>query len=196
VTRPTVTTEVLDATPTGHCTEFLYDDGANDELIACAAHGGGVEPGTAEQAIELATGRAEATCWARLGYDEGTAFEEYHPASTAIGPGDHPLLSAVADRGFDTVVSFHGLADEGVLVGGGIDAETKRTVARRLDAAVTPAAAVASESAYAGVSPENFVNWLAAGEGGLQIEQGPRVRSEESEAVRSVVESLLEEGRI
>jgi phage replication-related protein YjqB (UPF0714/DUF867 family) len=195
VSRPTVRTAHLGETATGHCTEYLYDDRSNDGTLVCAAHGGGVEPGTAEQAIELAT-TLGATCWARLGYDEDDAFEEWHPPSSSIGVADHPLLSAIADREFETVLSLHGLGDEGVLVGGGAAAETKRSVANCLDERVTPPVAVVSEGPYAGTNPDNFVNWLAAGSGGIQIEQGPAVRRTESQAVVEVLEELLESGAV
>lgn len=193
--RRTFTTAPLDETPTGHCTELLYDDGASDDLLVCAAHGGGVEPGTAEGAIELATRLPEATCWARLGYDREDAFGAYHPPSTAIDPADHPLLASIADRGFATVVSLHGLADEAVLVGGGTDEATKRAVADRLDRALPADVDTVSQGEYAGVSPENFVNWLGEG-GGLQVEMGPTVRAERGDAVVSALAALRAEGRL
>lgn len=199
VPRPIVTTRPLDVSDGSHLTEYLYDDGENDAVLVCAGHGGRVEPGTASQAIELAARLPRASCWARLGYDgvddteadaDGEAFERYHPASTAIGPDDHPLLDAIADRGFETVISLHGLADEAVLVGGGVAAETKRRVARRLDGVLAHDVEIATESAYAGVSPRNFVNWLAE-DGGLQLEQGPDVRSDPTGAVVDVLEALV-----
>lgn len=196
--RPTITTRVLDVTDTGHRTEFLYDDGASDEVVVCAAHGGRVEPGTAGQAVELAARLPEASCWACLGYDDDDAeFERFHPPSTAIDPGDYPLLARIADREFRTVVSLHGLGEDGLLVGGGVAPEVKRRVRDRLDGAVDADVRMVSEGAYAGVSPANFVNWLAAdGRGGLQLEQGPDVRDDESGAVVDVLESLLREDRL
>lgn len=192
VSRRSIATRPLDVTPTGHRTEYLFDDGENDGVLVCAAHGGEVEPGTAETAIELATRLPSATCWAVLGYDDESAFDRWHPPSTAIDPADHPLLAAIADRDFETVVSLHGLADEGLLVGGGTDQTTKEIVRDRLDPVVTADARIVSEGEYAGVHPDNFVNWLAAGEdGGLQIEGGPRVRSREAGAVVDVLVELL-----
>jgi len=196
VTRPTVTTRPLDVSGRGHLTEYLYDDGENDDVLICAIHGGGVEPGTAAQAIELATRLPEATCWARLGYDgDGEAFEQYHPPSTAIDPDDHPLLDAVADRGFGTVISLHGLADEAVLVGGDAGAATRDRVAARLDAALDRPVETVAEGEYAGVSPRNPVNWLAE-DGGIQIEQAPTVRSDGTGPVVEVLETLVREGAL
>ncbi|WP_440765991.1 poly-gamma-glutamate hydrolase family protein [Natronorubrum sp. DTA7] len=186
-------THRLEETDTGHYTELLYDDGGNDEILVCAAHGGHVEPGTAEQALDLAARLPRASCWACLGYDEQRSpFELWHPPSGAFSPDDYPLLGEIADRAFKTVVSFHGLGDDRVLVGGGIDAGTKRAVSDRLEDAVTPPVEPVSTGPYAGVSPDNFVNWLARDGGGLQLEQSRTVRIEECEAVNSVLEGLLE----
>jgi phage replication-related protein YjqB (UPF0714/DUF867 family) len=196
VSRPTITTRPLERTATGHYTEFLYDDGSNDEVLVCAAHGGGVEPGTAEQAVELATRLPDASCWACLGYDDdGDAFDRWHPPSSAIEPEEYPLLESIADRGFGTVISLHGLAGDRVVVGGGIDAGVKRRVSERLEAAVTGTVEAVSDGPYAGVSPDNFVNWLARGDrGGLQIEQSPAVRADESDRVVDALAALVADG--
>lgn len=194
MSRPTITTQPLERTATGHYTELLYDDGSNDAVLVCAAHGGRVEAGTAEQALELATRLSDASCWACLGYDaDGDEFEQWHPPSSAIDPADYPLLESIADRGFETVISLHGLAGDRVVVGGGIDIDCKRRVSDRLDDAVTAPVEAVSDGPYAGVSPNNFVNWLARGDrGGLQLEQSLAVREDESDRVVAALETLVE----
>ena len=192
MTRATFRTRRLETTDTGHYTELLYDDGTNDDILVCAAHGGQVEPWTAEQAVELAARLPEASCWACLGYDdERKPFELWHPPSSDFAPAEYPLLGEIADRGFETVVSFHGLGDDRVLVGGAIVPETKRRVGDRLERAVSAPVETVSSGPYAGVSPDNFVNWLSAdGAGGLQLEQSRPVRDEEREAVVDGLEEL------
>ena len=196
MSRPTFRTRRLEETDTGQYTELLYDDGETDEVLVCAAHGGRIEPGTAEQAVELAARLPEASCWACLGYDdERNPFDLWHPASSAVSPDEYPLLGEIADRGFRRVVSFHGLGDERGLVGGGIDAATKRRVSDRLADAVTAPVKPVSDGRYAGVSPKNFVNWLSRdGAGGLQLEQGRAVRDDQRRAVVAALEELFEEG--
>jgi len=189
-----LTTRHLAGTETGHCTELLYDDGDNDAVLVCAAHGGGIEPGTAETAIDLATDLDEVSCWARLGYDEESAFDAWHVPSTAIEPRDHPLLARIADREFDAVLSLHGLSDEGVLVGGATDRDRKRRVADRLTAAVDVPVEVVDSGPYGGVSAENVANWLAA-DGGLQVEAGPSVRNDPADPVGAVLADLVREWR-
>ena len=184
MTRRRIRTEPVAVTESGHLTEFLYDDGGNDEVLVCAAHGGRVEPDTGELAVELAMRVPGATCWATFGFDEAVgAYEEWHPPSKAIDPADYPLLDGIADRGFETVLSLHGLGDDEVLVGGRVDSAMKRAVADRLDAALSIPASPVSEGEYAGVNSENFVNWLAADGAGLQVELGETAREDEADAL-------------
>jgi len=196
VVRSRITTRPCETTETGHVTELLYDDGETDEVLVCALHGGNVEPGTAEGALELATRLPNATCWARLGYDDGGAFEAWHPPSKEVGPGEHPLLAEVADREFDTVVSLHGRADEEVVVGGAAGAATKRVVRDRLGDALPVPVRTASDGPYAGVHPQNPVNWLAAGEGGVQLELAPSARGEHAATVRETLADLVADGQL
>lgn len=198
VTRATFKTNVCETTDTGHLTELLYDDGANDDIVVCAAHGGRIEPGTSEQAIELAAQLPRASCWACLGYDENAdEFDQWHSPSTAIRLDDYPLLDKIADRGFETVISLHGLATEGLLVGGGIDAGVKQHVSRYLDEAVSADVETVSEGPYAGVRSDNFVNWLAEGQtGGLQLEQGPTVRADEFDMILTALEDFITLNRL
>lgn len=194
MTRRFISTQPVEVSETAHLVELLYDDGEHDGTVICAGHGGAVEPGTAELAIELAAAAENAVCWATLGHEgNGSAFERFHPPSTAIDPGEYPLLGEIADRGFEHVLSIHGLADDDVIVGGGTDGETRQQVADRLDEALSVPVIVASEGQYSGTHPENFVNWLAASGGGLQLELGPTARSDEAPELQSVLETVLAE---
>lgn len=186
-------TAVLDVTDTGHLVELRYDDGESDERLVCAAHGGAVEPGTTERALELATQLPGTVCWTCLGRDDGGAFDQYHPPSSSFSPASYPLLGAVAEREFASVLSLHGLADDEILVGGATDARRKRRVRDALAETVSVPVETVATGAYAGTSPDNFVNWLAA-DGGLQLELGPTPRSEESDAVVDCLARLCREG--
>ncbi|THE65685.1 hypothetical protein D8Y22_05790 [Salinadaptatus halalkaliphilus] len=193
MTRRTITTYPIAVTDTGHLLEQLYDDGETDELLFCAGHGGDVEPGTAALGLELATGHETAAYWATLGHEsDGSAFDAWHPPSTAIDPAEYPLLGRIADRGFETVISIHGLADDEILVGGGLEEPTKTRVARHLEDAVPVPVSVATDRQYAGTHPDNFVNWLAADGAGLQLELGPTVRGSQADALERSLRSLLE----
>lgn len=193
MTRRRLATRPVESTDTGSLVELLYDDGESEDVLFCAGHGGDVEPGTAELALELATGHCSATCWATLGHEsDGSAFDSWHPPSTSIAPDDYSLLDRIADRGFRTVLSIHGLADDEVLVGGGIDKSVKTRVAEQLNEALSVPVAVANRQQYAGTHSENFVNWLAAGGAGLQLELGPTIRGPEADELERSLRELLD----
>jgi len=186
VTRRFISTQPVEVSETAHLIEMLYDDGSHDGTVVCAGHGGAVEPGTAELALELAMDAERAVCWATLGYEgDGSAFERFHPPSKAIDPPEYPLLGEIADRGFEHVLSIHGLADDEVIVGGGTDESVKESVADRLDSALSVPVRAVTDGQYSGTHPENFVNWLAESGGGLQLELGPTARSDEVDRVRT-----------
>lgn len=196
MTRRFISTQPVEVGETAHLLELLYDDGGHDGTVICAGHGGAVEPGTAELALEVAMNDDTATCWATMGYEgNGSAFDRFHPPSKAIDPAEYPLLGKIADREFEHVLSIHGLADDEVLVGGGTGKETKEAVANRLDETLSIPARVTENGQYAGTHPENFVNWLAESGGGLQLELGPTARSAEATELNAELSALLAEWR-
>lgn len=194
MSRRFISTQPVEIDDTGHLLELLYDDRDNEGTLVCAGHGGAVEPGTAELALEVATATDDASCWATFGHaSEGSAFERFHPPSTALSREEYDLLDRIADRGFEHVLSIHGLADDEVLVGGATDDETKADVAQRLDDSLPVPVRVVTDGQYAGTHPENFVNWLAGSGGGLQLELGATVRGERRAQLRAELLDLLEE---
>jgi len=181
VTRRRLRTRPHAVTDTGHLTELLYDDGESDGTVVCAFHGGDVEPGTAELALEVATRVPSVVCWAVLGYDDGGAYDAWHPPSKAVGPGEYRLMDRVVDRGFRQVLSLHGLAEEAVVVGGRAPADRRASVCERLDAALPLPVRTATDGPYAGRHRSNPVNRLAVGPGGVQVELGPAARGDHAE---------------
>jgi phage replication-related protein YjqB (UPF0714/DUF867 family) len=101
-------------------------------------------------------------------------------------------LDRIADRGFRTVISIHGLADDEVLVGGAITETAKTKVATHLDGALSVPVSVASKKQYAGTHPDNFVNWLADDDAGLQLELGPTVRGPQADNLKRSLRVLLD----
>lgn len=192
MTRRFISTQPVEVSETAHLIELLYDDGTHDGTLICAGHGGAVEPGTAELALEVAMDADSATCWATLGYEgDGSAFDRFHPPSTSVEPAEYPLLGEIANRGFGHVLSIHGLADDEVLVGGGTNTERKETVADRLDETLSVPVRVVNDGQYAGTHPENFVNWLAESDGGLQLELGPSARGAQAPDLRRALGAVL-----
>lgn len=180
----------------GRFVEELVDDGAADDLVAVAPHGGHVEPGTGLQAARLAARVAAdggaAVCWRCRGTAPGGgAFDRWHVPSTELDPVALPLLARVADRGFDRAVAFHGYGGTGVLVGGAVPDDRKRAVADAVSRVVDAPVEVTHGGPYGGTSPDNVVNWLPAGGGGVQLEQGEAVRAGAWRAVADAVADVV-----
>lgn len=188
-------TRVLAEDDTGRLEEVLLDDGDNERVLVCAPHGGEIEPHTDEQARMVAQRLgSRASCWVCRGSTGGDvgAFDRWHVTSTAIEPADFPLLAEIAHRGFDRVVSFHGLdARNGVLVGGLAPRAEKRRLETALDDRLPVTVRAVSAGHTAGVSRDNLVNWLSGRRGGIQLEQGRETRDEHWPAVAATVATVV-----
>jgi phage replication-related protein YjqB (UPF0714/DUF867 family) len=154
--------------------EVLRDDGEQSALVACAPHGGWIKYPTDRQSAHVADALGAAE-WSCAGYNSGGgAFDRWHVTSTAVDRRSFPKLDRIADRGFDHAVSFHGFSEDGIAVGGGAPRSLRAAVRDEIDAATDGRYDVPLADpggAYAGNSPESFVNWLASDGDGVQIEQ-------------------------
>lgn len=183
--------------------ERLVDDGFHTGLLAAAAHGGKIEVNTDEQAEYLAALLPGISSWICKGWRNPTgAFNRWHIDSSELSPNSFPGLGAIADRGFTHVVSFHGMSEPGVLIGGRASLELRETLrAAIVDAIGDPSVPIVvsgDDGPLSGVGASNFVNWLTAGlNGGIQIEQSLLVRTQYwaavVEAVASVMGPLIDE---
>lgn len=188
VVKPALSREA--ARTRGEYTENVVD--GTDRLVACAPHGGFVEPGTGPQARRVA-GATGATAWYTAGYrDGGGAYDRWHVSSTDMSRASYPGLDSIADRGFDRAVAFHGWRQSGVGIGG-LAPESERLELRDRITAETPLdATLVREGQYAGDTESNLVNWLtASGRGGVQLEQSRRAREAFGETVAGIVAELF-----
>ena len=182
------TTVTLDENSTGEFTETLIDDGENDELLVCAPHGGHIEPGTAKQARYVAKQLGSCcTAWICEGTSSKSAFDEWHVPSVEISTVQFPLLRRIVHRGFKHVVSFHGCTPDKLIVGGRADFRTRVALVKKLAGGVDFPTELSFGGSYGGVSPYNIVNWLADSFGGLQVEQGRKIRDKYWKAVATTV---------
>ena len=168
-----------------------YVDGSSGSTAALAPHGGTVEPHTDDQALAYA-GRVDCPAWLCQGYvRDGGAFGEWHVTSTEIDPTDYEYLARLYPDGVEVAVSFHGFRGDGILVGGGIERRHKRELASRLRASIDSSVEVVSPgNPYAGTDSANVVNRVSR-RGGIQLEEGVRVRSELGATVVDVVASFV-----
>lgn len=163
-----------------------------DRLVACAPHGGFVEPGTGEQARQVADATG-ATAWYTAGYrNGGGAYDRWHVTSTDMSRASYPGLDDVADRGFDRAVAFHGWSERGIGIGG-LAPESERVRLRDRIARETPLdVSLVQNGEYAGRSESNVVNRVTAdGRSGLQLEQSSDAREEFGGTIARIVADLF-----
>jgi phage replication-related protein YjqB (UPF0714/DUF867 family) len=185
----------------GEFVEQLIDDGVQSGLLVAAVHGGRIEFLTDHQAERLVELLPGVSSWICKGWrDPEGAYARWHVESKNLSPNSFLGLAALADRGFEHVVSFHGMSKEGVVIGG-LASQSLREELRAaiVDAIGDPNLSVevaVEDGPLTGSEPANFVNWLTAdGHGGMQIESGPRTRtlywSAIAEAIAGVIGPLL-----
>jgi len=191
----------VEAVENSEFVERLDDHWHQQQLVAIAPHGGGIERHTDEQAELLASvlGCDRASVWRCRGFKlGGGAFERWHITSTDIHESSFPLLKKISCRGFAYAIAFHGFSEADVLVGGGAPLALKEEVADAVERALTGSGirvrvATASEH-YDGDSADNIVNRLTAGgANGVQIEQSLEAREGFWKAIALAVAGVYNE---
>lgn len=175
--------------------ERLVDDGSHTGLVVIAPHGGAIEFNTDRQA-EAVTAALGCSSWICKGWRKGGGtYTRWHITSTKISPNSFLGLGQIARRNFTYAVSFHGLSSGGVLIGGAAPIELKMVLRSAIldalsDGSINVDIAMANEP-NSGVSAKNVVNWLTlGGTGGIQLEQGPKVRQDHWQEVANAVISV------
>jgi phage replication-related protein YjqB (UPF0714/DUF867 family) len=195
--KPVVTSGLTDAEAQAadEFVERLVDDGENDGLLVIAPHGGGIEINTDLQA-ETVTAALACSSWICKGWKAGGGcYDRWHITSTQLSPRSFPGLGAVANRAFAYVVAFHGMSEDGVLIGGAAPKELKQMVREAILAELSDPdiqVTIAKPGDYnSGASEESVHNWLTnGGIGGIQIEQSMKVRTEHWQEVANAVIKL------
>jgi phage replication-related protein YjqB (UPF0714/DUF867 family) len=193
VPHPTLTD--VEAKELGEFVERLHDDGQSSALIAIGPHGGDIERRTDDQAERVASHLTAlgAASWVCRGYKPGGgASDSWHITSEDLDPRSFPLLRSVAGRGFTDAVSFHGLGENLVIVGGMADLTLQEDIRDAIiraiaDPIVEVRLALPSDESN-GHSERNLVNRLTAGGGnGVQVEQGLDIRDAHWDAIADAV---------
>lgn len=163
------------------------------DVCVIAPHGG-MEPWTATQAKALAR-EINAPLWACVARGSGVdLFGTWHITSTKISNESFSYLSQLSSKEIDLCVSFHGMTDDGIYIGGLGDPTLQKALRDQLVIDLPPDidVEITTAGSYAGRSPANITNRLTdSGRGGIQIEQSKHVRSEHHKTVVDSVATIL-----
>lgn len=162
------------------------------EYIVTAPHGGDIEYNTEIQAQTCHDYLANSSLWACHGHGGvNGAFERWHLTSTDLHPNSFPGLADANAVDYSAAVSFHGYSGDKVLVGGAAPLDVREAVVAALDEIDDTTVELASDESLDGDSPDNFVNWLAGGDG-IQIEQSYSFRDTHAEeSAQRVAKAIL-----
>ena len=145
--------------------ERLSDNGNNDGLVVIAPHGGMIERKTCDQAAMVAAALS-CSSWVCKGWKAGGGCStRWHITATKISPRSFPGLSLIANRGFAYSVAFHGMAADGILIGGAAPQDLKQMLKTELKDVLNNSVDVKVASPNdnnSGTSAKNVVNWLTA----------------------------------
>lgn len=180
--------------------EFLDETSSSQsDVVFCAPHGGVIENYTDEMAKwahdYMVSNSKNSSCWGCIGHQDSIgAYNAWHITSTDISRNSFPYLDDIGDRNFTNAVSFHGYGEADIAVGGGASSLLKAEVKGAIEAIVGSSydVVVVSSGPYAGVDPDNFVNWLTNnGSGGVQIELPYGARSSYGQAIAEAVAAVF-----
>lgn len=183
----------------GEFVERLDDADKTTNLIACAPHGGGIEPYTDRQAERVASklGSSKASSWRCKGWlSGGGAHDRWHVEATRISRNSFPLLETISERKFTHCVCFHGWSSGGILIGGRGPLDIKQAIQAAINTAIkdpTIDVTIADQDdAFNGDDQANLVNWLTKdGAGGIQLEQSYVARSTYWQQIADAVASVF-----
>ena len=167
------------------------------KLLCIAPHGGDIDLKTDLQTIRLVEKLPEMSFWMCQGYRKGGgAFTAWHTTSNDISPNSFPCLQEISKQKFDICISFHGMQNGGILIGGGASNDLKLKLKCHLEKLVYDENVEIRISTWQdncnGLSKRNVCNWLTkGGMGGIQLEQDRYVRNVYWKEVTDAVYAFL-----
>lgn len=172
---PRVPSEDMDGDEAAEAGEFVEESiMGDDELLVLAPHGGRIAPYTVDQARMVADLHPDTTNWHGLGYGMDTSFYRWFVPSAEFSLASYPQLAEVAEREYEYAVSFHGVNDDYIHVGGTAPEELRQEIVDAIDEALphdgSPVAL--GHSGYTAESDVTLVNRMTTDQsGGIWIGQ-------------------------
>ncbi len=185
----------------GEFIERIHDDGTQAHLLLLAPHGGDIERHTDEQALRVreTLGAGRASVWVARGFKfppskKGpSTFLRWHITSADFSEVAFPGLGKVGNRKYAHAVSFHGMENPGLLLGGSAPKELRGELKAELEKVLPPSVTVKVAGANDGLNgdgPRNIVNRYCP-TGGIQIEQGSVARREHGMLIADTVAAFF-----
>lgn len=171
---------------------------SDKRLCVAAPHGGNIELKThlqAERVFELLNDQnKDVDCWRCKGFKSGGGtFARWHITSTEIDRRSFPKLDSIANKGYDHCVTFHGMSEDDIIIGGLAPTALKQEIKDALDAALQGTdieVFVLTSGPYGGQDEDNLVNWLCDG-AGVQIEQSYEARVDHWQTIADAVAGVF-----
>lgn len=202
--------DYMEARRRGGFAETVWDDGQQDTLLLMSLHGGDIEFGTDDVPIrcykKMQREGVPASAWMCHGFNNSfnsDAFTNWHTSKPCRSIDSYPGLTQIADRRYEYTVSIHMQGKDAnrdeyyIGVGGRIDDDIREAVAERLhDRTGKTVETDHDEMQWSGTHDLNAVNYLAKGDGGLQLELTPgtayRYRKKVAQTIYDVFSELIE----
>ncbi|NLV12662.1 poly-gamma-glutamate hydrolase family protein [Haloarcula argentinensis] len=171
-------------------------DMGGSEYAVLAPHGGQIQPFTGGQVTRLQSEFADTnlTSWKLQGYGTGTSFYRWYVPSAELSIICYPRLAELSEQTYDYAVSFNGINEKTIYVGGAASENIRQSVADAIDSALPHDGSPVKlgESHYAADSPQTLVNRVTENQSnGIWIGQPIADRRKYSDLIADAVGSTL-----
>lgn len=169
------------------------------EYAVLAPHGGQIQPFTGGQVTRLRSEFSDAsvTSWKLQGYGSDTSFYRWYVPSAELSTICYPRLAELSEQTYDYAVSFNGINEKTIYVGGAAPEDIRQSVADAIDSALPHDGSPVKlgESHYAADSPQTLVNRVTENQSnGIWIGQPIADRRKYSDLIAAAVGSALFDG--
>jgi phage replication-related protein YjqB (UPF0714/DUF867 family) len=169
------------------------------EYAVLAPHGGQIQPFTGGQVTRLRSEFSDAsvTSWKLQGYGSDTSFYRWYVPSAELSTICYPRLAELSEQTYDYAVSFNGINEKTIYVGGAAPEDIRQSVADSIDSALPHDGSPVKlgESHYAADSPQTLVNRVTENQSnGIWIGQPIADRRKYSDLIAAAVGSALFDG--
>lgn len=162
------------------------------QVAVLGPHGGQIQPFTDEQVLEVHGQVDGASAWMLQGYGQNTGYHRWYVPSAELSPVSYPQLAELMDEEYDHAVSFHGVNDDTIYVGGTAEEGLRQDIVDEIEEALPhdgSPVALGTEP-YTADSDQILVNRVAA-DGGVWIGQPISDRRESWDVIAEAVATVL-----